>query len=60
MRASPARSRAPRPLKPGAALPGAVTLDTLQPTPTWEPEAHPDVVEAFAALAADESAVVRA
>jgi thioredoxin 1 len=35
-----------------------VTLDTLQPTPTWDAESHPDVVDAFAALAADEAVVV--
>jgi len=35
-----------------------MALDTLQPTPTWDPEAHPDVVETFAALADDDAVMV--
>lgn len=32
-----------------------MTLQSMEPTPTWNEDAHEDVVSAFAALAADES-----
>jgi thiol-disulfide isomerase/thioredoxin len=47
-----------REVKAPAREPPAMTLELMQPTPTWDAEAHADTVAAFESIAADPDASI--